>query len=104
MGNNDKKPKKGFFSCFFSIIKNSDLVITVDTSASHIAAALNKPVITLFGASNPNVWYPYTKKRKVIYHNEKCTNCNKSFCFKIGDKHLECIKSITVNEVLNNIK
>ena len=89
---------------FFSIIKNSELVISVDTSASHVAAAFNKQVITLFGASNPDVWHPYSKKGNVIYKNEKCTNCNKNFCFRIGERKQECMKTITVKDVLNEVK
>lgn len=89
---------------FFSIIKNADSVITGDTSASHIASALDKPVVTLFGASNPDVWHPYTKKGKSIYKREKCTNCNKNFCFRLGDRKQECMNSITVKDVLNEVK
>lgn len=88
---------------FFSIIKSAELVISVDTSANHIAAAFNKPIITLFGASNPDVWYPYSEKGKTIYKRDKCINCNKNFCFRLGDRKQECMRSITVKEVLNEV-
>jgi len=68
---------------FFSIIKASSLVISVDTSASHIAAAFNKPIIVLFGSRYSNIWYPYTDKRKVISKNT--------------------MKEITINDVMNEV-
>ena len=68
---------------FFSIIKVSELVISVDTSASHIAAAFDKPVIVLFGSRYSNVWYPYTDKKRVISRNS--------------------MKEITINDVMKEI-
>ena len=59
---------------FFAIIKNSNLVISVDTSASHVAAAFNKPIIVIFGDSNSNVWYPYTERRIVLHKGNSTEN------------------------------
>ena len=82
---------------FFSIIKNSSLVISVDTSAMHIAAAFNKKIIALFGSGNPKIWYPYVNNRIVIYKNNVCTTCMKNYC----NKNMECMDSIAVEDVIN---
>lgn len=59
---------------FFSVIKNSDLVISVDTSAMHVAAAFNKPIVAIFGDGYPYMWYPYTEKRVVLFKDYNAAN------------------------------
>ncbi|MBS3150039.1 glycosyltransferase family 9 protein [Candidatus Woesearchaeota archaeon] len=59
---------------FFSIIKNSDLVISVDTSAMHIAAAFNKPIIAIFGDGYPKMWYPYTENKVILFKDYSTKN------------------------------
>ncbi len=86
---------------FFAIIKNADLVISVDTSAMHAAAAFNKPIIALLGAGVPDVWYPYTEKRAVIFKNNVCVSCWKSKCS--NKENMECMKAINVSDVIKEI-
>ena len=83
---------------FFVLIKQADLVLSVDTGAMHVAAAFHLPVIALFGAGYPSRWYPYTPHRKVLYHNEVCTSCLKHRCH--NPVKMECMKAITIEEVL----
>lgn len=86
---------------FFAAIKRASLVISVDTSAIHVAAALNKPVIALFGAGNPKIWGPYCKNSVVIFkENESCTSCMKHNC----KKNYKCMKAITEDDVLNAVE
>lgn len=59
---------------FFCIIKNSDLVISVDTSAMHVAAAFDKPIVAIFGDGYPYMWYPYTEKRVVLFKGYNTAN------------------------------
>lgn len=85
----------------FATIKRANLVISVDTSAIHIAAAFDKSVIALFGAGNPKIWGPYCKKSFVIFKEEKnCTSCMKHRC----KKGYKCMKSITEKDVLEGVK
>jgi len=86
---------------FFALIKMSDLVISVDTSAMHIASAFDLPVIALFGAGNPIIWRPYCDNCRVLYKKDsECVSCMKHIC----DKNLECMKVIQVDDVINAIK
>ncbi|MBN1795933.1 MAG: lipopolysaccharide heptosyltransferase I [Sedimentisphaerales bacterium] len=43
------------------ILRNAKLVISNDTGPGHIAAALNKPMVMIFGRSNPARVMPYRK-------------------------------------------
>lgn len=88
----------------FAIIKKSSLVVGIDSSPTNIAAALNKPVITLFGAGDETIWKPYAENSISIQKNEGCTKCMKSKCKFDGERHLECMKAITVEDFLNAIE
>ncbi len=62
---------KTTFKEYVALIKRADLVITVDTSTTHIASALKKPVIVLFGPTYPERWGPTGTKAVVIMNKEK---------------------------------
>jgi ADP-heptose:LPS heptosyltransferase/glycosyltransferase involved in cell wall biosynthesis len=49
---------------YLAIIANSRLVLCIDGSATHIAAAFRRPCVTLFGPTNPLHWH---------YHSEHST-------------------------------
>jgi heptosyltransferase I len=80
-----------------AIIKNSSLLIGVDTGLTHMGAAFDCPTIALFGATCP---YLYTagKKTHVVYNSMPCSPCRRSpVCH--GD--YTCMKSINTDQVLN---
>lgn len=83
----------GQLKALFSI---ADLVITNDTGPRHIAIALNRKVITLFGPNNP-AWTinEYPDEIKIIA-DVPCAPCDKPVCKK--DKHY-CMESITADAV-----
>jgi len=74
----------------------ANLVITNDTGPRHIAIALNRKVITLFGPNNP-AWTAgnYPGETKIIA-DVPCAPCDKSVCKK--DKHY-CMDSISAEMV-----
>jgi lipopolysaccharide heptosyltransferase II len=44
-----------------ALISLSSLFVGNDSGPMHIAAAFDRPVIGIFGSSNPDVWHPWTK-------------------------------------------
>lgn len=88
---------------FFAIIKNSDLVISVDTSAMHVASAFNIPIIALMGPGPFKLWKPYSRKAISLFHPEVCSECRFYNCFRKGRRNMECMKAIKVEEVINSI-
>lgn len=101
---NDAYIFTGSIKEFFSVIKNSELVISVDTSAMHIAAGFDRKIISLFGAGNPLIWKPYCKNSFVIFKKNKCVSCMKHKCKFKGKRYMECMKAITVEDVMNSVK
>lgn len=89
---------------FFAIIKNAELVISIDSSAMHIAAGFNVPVIALFGAGTPKIWKPYSKNSIVIFKDQVHTSCMKPKCYLKENRYMECMKAIQVDDVIDAIK
>jgi heptosyltransferase-2 len=70
----------------------ANLVITNDTGPRHIAIALNRKLITMFGPNNP-AWTANDYKDEVkIVGKAPCVPCDKPVCKE--EKHL-CMESIT---------
>ena len=93
------------------LVKKSKLVITHDTGLMHIAAALQKPVISVWGNTVPAFgMYPYYGKRSNMQYD--VVEVNKLWCrpcSKIGYKkcpkgHFKCMENIAVNDIVNLVK
>ena len=57
-----------------------DLVVTNDTGPMHIAAALGKPLVALFGPTEPRRTGPYGQLENVLRIELPCSPCFKSYC------------------------
>lgn len=92
----------GKLSLTDSVKKFSELetVITNDSGLMHIACALNKKVIAIFGSSTSNHTPPLSNKAEILETNLKCRPCFAKTC-KYG--HYDCLKKITISQVLNRI-
>ena len=79
----------------------ADLVITNDTGPRHIAIALERNIITLFGPNDP-AWTETNYENEIqIVGNVPCAPCAKPTCTK--PQHL-CMQSITVEMVCDAAK
>ena len=78
-----------------SILSVVDLLITNDTGPAHIAAALNTPIIAIFGPTNPLTTRPFSLQAEVIRHPPDCAPCMLRDC-PIDHR---CMTAITVEEV-----
>ncbi len=78
------------------------VVITNDTGPMHAAAAVNTPVVALFGPTDPRLTGPYLARGKVL-HNQQlpCRPCFQRFCYHTGDR--ECLQGISPEEIVDAI-
>ncbi len=79
----------------------ADLVITNDTGPRHIAVALGRKIVTLFGPNNP-VWTDTHYENEIqIIGNVYCAPCHNPECRK---NRRFCMESITIEMVYNAAK
>jgi len=91
-----------------AFLAESNLVITNDTGPRHIAIALGKKVITLFGPNNPKWTRTGYEQEVQIKGQAECVPCDKPRCRR--NRHL-CMESIGVDtvcaaagEILDNLR
>lgn len=84
-----------------AVFDKCDLVISNDTGPRHIAIALQKKVITIFGPNDP-AWTQTGYKDEIqIVGKADCVPCAKKVCFQ--KEHL-CMNSITIDMVLRAVE
>ena len=94
----DKPLSLGELKALFSI---ADLVISNDTGPRHIAIALRRKIISLFGPNNP-AWTDTGYENEIkLTGDVPCAPCDKPIC-KMS-QHL-CMQAITVEMVCNAAK
>lgn len=80
----------------------SDLIVGNDTGNIHIADALGKKTLTLFGPTNPKIIGAYSQKAKYITLNLDCQYCYGKVEM-INCRNRKCLKNIKVNLVYKKI-
>lgn len=81
-----------------ALIKTCDAFLSNDSGPMHIAAALDVPLVALFGSTNPTKTGPY-KNGTVIYKQTFCSPCYRRTC----PIDFQCMLKISVNEVFDAI-
>jgi heptosyltransferase-2 len=84
-----------------ALYDNADLVITNDTGPRHIAIALDRAIISLFGPNNPKWTQTDHDKEIQVIGQAPCVPCDKPVCRQ--SRHL-CMESITVNHIFEMAK
>ena len=75
------------------------VVVSTDTGPMHIAAAMNCPVVALFGPTAPWRTGPYGQGHRVLREEMECSPCFRKTC-----SHRNCMRRITVEEVFRAVK
>ncbi|GDY27279.1 lipopolysaccharide heptosyltransferase II [Agarivorans sp. Toyoura001] len=76
------------------------LAISNDSGLMHIAAALQLPLIAVYGSSSPQYTPPLTDKAKILHTNIECRPCFKKTC-QFG--HLKCLTELAPERAISAI-
>ena len=90
------------------VLKQAEIVVTHDTGLMHIAAALQKSVISIWGNTVPAFgMYPYLIKDKfkiIEVADLACRPCTKIGYGVCPKQHFKCIKDIEEQDILEQIE
>jgi heptosyltransferase-3 len=84
-----------------ALSRRADLFFGVDSAPMHIAAAMETPVIVLFGPSVAELWRPWGEGHTTLAKNFHCLPCGRDGCE--GSKRSRCLEETTVQEVMVEI-
>jgi heptosyltransferase-2 len=82
-----------------AVLSLADTLVTNDTGPAHIAAALNRPTLVIFGPTDPTTTRPYSRVAEVIRRPPDCAPCMLRDC-PIDHR---CMTAISADEVLARV-
>jgi heptosyltransferase I len=82
-----------------ALLERADIVIANDSGPMHIAAALGRPLVTIFGPTTPVRTGPFDRMDTVIRLNIACSPCYSRRC-----SHTSCMNWLTPEMVMRQVR
>ena len=83
------------------LLSGADVVVTNDSGLMHVAAALERPLVALYGSSSPDFTPPLAQRVAILQHPVPCSPCFERTC-RYG--HLDCLMQLLPQRALDAIQ
>ena len=84
------------------VIRRCQVVVTNDSGPMHVAAALQKPVVGIFGPTSPDRTGPYGQVDRTLQREDlPCVPCMKDIC--AHSEPLACVRGIAAMAVADSV-
>jgi heptosyltransferase-2 len=89
-----------------ALLERCELLVCNDSGIMHLGAALNRPLVALFGPQSPVKFGPWGDRSAVVYKRFHCSPCRQKFfkeCEPSARGKPACMEAITVQDVVSTI-